>query len=231
MPEQDLHRLGPARARRLDELPLPQAQRLTTHQPCHVHPARDGDGDDDVDQARPEKKDEDQRHQQVGDPVEEVDKKGDDLVERAPEIARRESDRDAHREDQDLRANSHDERDLRAGHQPAEGVSSERIDSQPVLRARSRVRDAHPDLECRVRRVHDRDQRDDHHEPQVDDAEQRQPVPAQPAPRIAPQARLFRRDGPGDDGGGCGGHQYLILGSITTYRRSTPRLARPTSAA
>src|SRR5467141_1943056 len=83
----------------------------------------------------------------------------------------------------------------------------------------------------RVRRVHECDEGNNDQKNQIDGARKRQPVAAQAAPGVAPQARLYRDDGPDDDSGGGSSHQYLILGSMTTYSRSTPRFAIPMSAA
>src|SRR5438045_5191525 len=86
----------------------------------------------------------------------------------------------------------------------------------------------------RIRRVHDRDQGNEHYKHQVDEGRQRQPIASQPPPGIRPEADLLPGERFLELLRGCRGgdrHQYRILGSSTVYRRSTPRLAMPTRPA
>ena len=96
--EQDLEGLGSAGPRRLDELALAKGKRLPAHQARHVHPAGHRDGDDDLVQTRVAKQyDQQQRDQQVGNAVEDVDDEAHDRVEPALEVTGGQADRYANR--------------------------------------------------------------------------------------------------------------------------------------
>ncbi len=160
VPEQDLGGLGAARPGGFDELALAQRERLATNQASHIHPARGDDGDDDVVEAGAQQQQQDHGHQQVGDAVEDVDDERHDRVEPPPVVAGEQPDRDANREDEHLGADPDDERDLGPDHQPAQHVAAEDVGAEPVGRAWARVRPGHADFPIRVRRMHEREQRD-----------------------------------------------------------------------
>src|SRR2546429_234514 len=82
-----------ASARRLDDLSLAQRQRLAANEPCHVHPASGDDRDDDVVEAWPGQQQQDHGHEQVGNPVEDVDDERHDGIDHALVVAGDQADR------------------------------------------------------------------------------------------------------------------------------------------
>src|SRR5206468_1318356 len=184
--------------RRLHDLALAQGERLAADQPRDVHPASQREGDHDHEDASwdqvqgvGENEDQDQRHQEVGDPVPDVDEERDHGVDLAAIEAGDQTQRDPDQTDDHRAADTDLDSDQGATHDPAEDVAPSLVQTEQVLRTRRLVGGAHGLQPGRVGRPHDRDQ--GHEQEQYDDraADQGQPVAADPAPGVRERGDLL----------------------------------------
>ena len=138
-----------------------------------------------------ENEDQDERDQQVRDPVPDVDEERDDGVHLPAVEAGDQAQRDPDQADDQGAADADLDSDQGATHDPAEDVAPSLVQTEQVLRTRRLVGGAHGLQPGRVGRPHDRDQ--GHEQEQDDDraADQGQPVAADPVPGVREQGDLL----------------------------------------